>query len=90
MFDRIVEIKVLNAKKLIRDALLGSFKVKTYLHLHNTYLQCVYIHVRTCTCTCMHDCIRGSVMSGAAWQTGSIAADLTPLSVIRGTALSFS
>ena len=28
MFDRVVEIKVLNAKKVIRDALLGSFKVR--------------------------------------------------------------
>lgn len=26
MFDRLVEIKVLNAKKLIRDSLVGSFK----------------------------------------------------------------
>ena len=27
MFDRLVEVKVLNAKKVIRDALIGSFKV---------------------------------------------------------------
>ena len=27
MFDRVVEVKVLNAKKVIRDALIGSFKV---------------------------------------------------------------
>ena len=29
MFDRFVEVKVLNAKKVIRDALIGSFKVST-------------------------------------------------------------
>ena len=33
MFDRVVEIKVLNAKKVIRDALIGSFKVDTHIHL---------------------------------------------------------
>ena len=27
LFDKVVEIKVLNAKRLIRDALIGSFKV---------------------------------------------------------------
>lgn len=27
LFDRVVDIKVLNAKKVIRDSLIGSFKV---------------------------------------------------------------
>ncbi len=31
MFDRVVDIKVLNAKKLIRDSLVGSFKVSWQL-----------------------------------------------------------
>ena len=31
MFDRLVEIKVLNARKVIRDALIGSFKVSSIL-----------------------------------------------------------
>ncbi len=28
IFDRVIDIKVLNAKKLIRDSLIGSFKVR--------------------------------------------------------------
>ena len=27
MFDRLMEIKVLNAKKVLRDSLIGSFKL---------------------------------------------------------------
>ena len=54
MFDRVVEIKVLNAKKVIRDALIGSFKVftcATHTHTHTHTHPCTdttYIHVHVC------------------------------------------
>lgn len=29
MFDEVVEVKVLNARRVIKDALIGSFKVRS-------------------------------------------------------------
>ena len=58
MFDRVVEIKVLNAKKLIKDALIGAFKVSRYRYhgwfLHTqtlrkaNFTEAVCLHVRSC------------------------------------------
>ncbi len=38
MFDRVVDIKVLNAKKLIRNALIGAFKVILLTGSYNVYI----------------------------------------------------